>query len=586
MKARLSPQEGLQLIGQIAVWRHLSRRHLHREGNCDLAPPLRGVKHAQDCFGALASATDNDSVRKLFSTRVSILNELRDRELFELSQSVVDVLDHLGAAWLADELARIWIPLHRQIQVLSPELSDLILRIAGDAQKTEKAIFLGASSESVAVAATRRGVTPKLVSPYQATLTLICALLRDMQAQVEERHPFAQPHEPPSDRTTPTIAIPMRLGRTEADHEARYAARSQPGPATDEGLYVEHVLRHTTGVAIVLVSTRFLFARGREAELRRALVKSGRLKAVISFPAGLLEPNYVPFALLLLDKEQSDNHIVFCASDPYVGKDPGRQRAPARRLVNQSKLIANIQQPNSPLSRKVSITEIASRDFDLTVRKYVSTQAQEALEKAAGSRPRMRLGELVEIVKPQALPSPSDGDDGTEIGEVSPAELPIHGFVTLGTRMRYVDAESLRRNARQVLDRGDLLLAVKGVIGPSAAVMPEGTIVPSQAFVILRLRKGAPIERPTALLMYLRSPLFQSLLQSVVTGTTIANISLADLGQLPVIIPTQEQQLHLHSLFEHQAHLQERIDEIRQSQKDAAVETWNRLGLSPEDLST
>jgi restriction endonuclease S subunit len=84
----------------------------------------------------------------------------------------------------------------------------------------------------------------------------------------------------------------------------------------------------------------------------------------------------------------------------------------------------------------------------------------------------------------------------------------------------------------------------------------------------------------------LRSPLFQSLLQSAVTGTTIPNISLADLGQLPVIIPTREQQQHLHLLFEHQAQLQEQINELRQRQNDAAVETWNSLGLSPEDLRT
>ncbi|WP_175597040.1 N-6 DNA methylase [Peristeroidobacter soli] len=498
---------------------------------------------------------------------------------------MVDTLDHLGAAWFADELARVWIPLHRQTQVLSPELSDLILRIARSVQKTDVVTFLGASSEAVAVAATRRGVAPKLVSPNQATLTLICALLRDVQAQVQERHPFEQPYESPLDRTTPTIAIPTRLGRIEADHEARYAARSALGAATDEALYVEHVLRHTTGVAIVLVSARLLFSRGPEAELRRALVESSRLKAVISFPAGLLEPNYVPFALLLLDKKQSDNHTVFCTGDPYVGKDPGKQRTTPRRFVNQSQLLANIQQPTSPLSRKVSSAEIASRDYDLTVRKYVSTQAQEALDKAAGSRPRMPLGELVEIIKPQALPSPSD-DDGIEVGEMNPAELPIHGFVTRGARMRYVDAKSLRRNARQILNRGDLLLAVKGVIGPSAVATPETTTVPSQAFVILRLRQTSPIERPIALLMYLRSPLFQSLLQSAVTGTTIPNISLADLGQLPVIIPTREQQQHLHLLFEHQAQLQEQINELRQRQNDAAVETWNSLGLSPEDLRT
>ncbi|GFE81514.1 hypothetical protein GCM10011487_35140 [Steroidobacter agaridevorans] len=531
----------------------------------------------------MATATD-DNVGKLFSTRMAILNELRDLELSELSHRVVDTLDHLGAAWLADELARAWIPLNRQTQVLSPELSDLILRIARHVQKAEGVTFLGASSEAVAVAAMRRGVVPKLVSPYQATLTLICALLRDVQALVEERHPFEQPYESPLDRTTPTIAIPSRLGRIEADHEARYAARSPLGAATDEALYVEHLLRHTSGVAIVLVSARFLFARGPEAELRRALVENGRLKAVISFPAGLLEPNYVPFSLLLLDKKQSDNHTVFCAGDPYVGKDPGKQRATPRRFVNQSQLLANIQHPTSPLSREVSSTEIASRDFDLTVRKYVSTQAQEALKKAAGNRPRMPLGELVEIIKPQALPSQSDA--GIEIGEMHPAELPIHGFVTRGARMRYVDAESLRRNARQVLNRGDLLLAVKGVIGPSAIAMPETTIVPSQAFVILRLRETSLIERPTALLMYLRSPLFQSLLQAVVTGTTIPNISLADLGQLPVIIPTREQQQHLHTLFEHQARLQDQINELRQSQNDAAVETWNGLGLSPEDLRT
>ena len=196
----------------------------------------------------------------------------------------------------------------------------------------------------------------------------------------------------------------------------------------------------------------------------------------------------------------------------------------------------------------------------------------------------MPLGELVTIVKPQALRS-IDGHKAVAVFEVGPGELPEFQFLTNASRQRRVDPHDLQRYGQQMIQPEDVILSVKGTIGRSAVAMPtsrEIPIVPSQASVILRLNRRTPITHPVVLHMYLRSPLFQALLRSVVTGTTIPNVTLGDLRQIPVIIPTPQEQNRLRTAFESQMEIQRQLDELKIQQGHQGTSAWIDTRLTVE----
>jgi restriction endonuclease S subunit len=80
--------------------------------------------------------------------------------------------------------------------------------------------------------------------------------------------------------------------------------------------------------------------------------------------------------------------------------------------------------------------------------------------------------------------------------------------------------------------------------------------------------------------MYLRSPLFQSLLGALVVGTTIPNVSLFDLRKLAIVVPTRDEQVHMRLAFDGQVSIQQQIDELKQQQAAMSHELWTALGLA------
>lgn len=85
--------------------------------------------------------------------------------------------------------------------------------------------------------------------------------------------------------------------------------------------------------------------------------------------------------------------------------------------------------------------------------------------------------------------------------------------------------------------------------------------------------------------MYLRSPLFQALLGSIVTGTTIPNVTLSDLREIPMIALTTQEQMSLRRAFESQMQIQRHLDELKLQQENAGNAAWaaTRLTVGTND---
>jgi type I restriction enzyme M protein len=468
----------------------------------------------------------------------------------------------------------------------SLEIADFMLRLSR-ASPRKRVHCVGNAADSLAIACMRAGNVPILASPKVPWMALVYALLTDSECEFQRRDALDFPEgeiSPPA--LGPTLALPP-LGMKEPD--SRVSRTSRFEVQTGEGLYIEKIDERIDQTAVILTSNRVLFTRGPEELIRRHLVENDRIRAVISFPAGLLSSTHVPFTLLVLGKPQSPRSIVFCKIDErqHVSSSAGKLRSQDRRFIAQSEVLQALDHPNEPWCRAVSQEEIRQHDYVLAVDRYLNS-THKTIALAAGNRPIEQLGSLVEIIKPQALRT-AENDRGVTVFEVSPAELPEYEYLDSPLRDRLVDQRDVERHRQQVLRPFDVLLSVKGTIGKSAIVgreLPPIKIFSSQSSVILRLEPHASIANPVALVMLLRSPLFQKLLKSVITGTTIPNVTLSDLRSLPIVIPTVEEHQLLCKLFETQCELQGQIALMRLQQVTAASNAWKTLDLdAPERIA-
>jgi type I restriction enzyme M protein len=595
LRGRLSQPEALTLIGQLAIWAHLTQ------------PRIPPAPQAVELFptNQLASMFDRDIFRKLkgasprsqnirlaFEEGVPVRYERLDAQV--VGNLTCDILSHvsgLPAVDFAEDIARHSVLTTRTAHVTTTsEIAEFMLQLTG-AQRNERVHCLGVAAESVAIACMRAGNVPILVAPDPPWMALVYALLTDSEVEFKRGDPLDFSSEglfPP--KLGATLALPP-LGTKELDMGHRAWRRSQFDLQSGEGLYIESIDESAEQTAVILTSNRFLFTRGPEELLRRHLIDRDRIRAVISFPAGLLSSTYVPFTLIVLGKPRMPGSIVFCKIDEqrHVSNSAGKLRSQDRRFIARSEVLQALDHPDQVWCRAISRDEIRLHDYVLAVDRYFSA-TQKIIARATARRPVQPLGAIVEIVKPQALRSVENGHEkGVVIFEVSPAELPEYEYLQTPTRERLVDPQDIERHGQQALRPGDVLLSVKGTIGKSAvagAELPDIQIFPSQSSVILRLKPRAAIADPVALLMHLRSPLFQSLLQSVVTGTTIPNVTLGDLRALPIVIPTVEEQRQLREVFETQSQLQSQIHLLQIQQHAAAAKAWDVLELSaPEKIA-
>ena len=156
--------------------------------------------------------------------------------------------------------------------------------------------------------------------------------------------------------------------------------------------------------------------------------------------------------------------------------------------------------------RDVPVAEIRAQDHVLTVPRYLQTQAAAVLAAVLERHEIRPLGEVVEIVRPKALPKAEDG--GNHMHEASPGDIGKEGCLAWPPQAIRLARGGTRMARNRRVGPGDVLLLIKGTIGrvglvPRDAPQTEdGFWTVSQSLVILRAgahrARGAlrtPVER-------------------------------------------------------------------------------------------
>lgn len=569
---RLSTEDMVLLAGALAVrMRGSSSRPTSTSPNAIREWLASSVEESDDERNALPNTAN---YREWFLDRVVLEIQFSALEPQVLSEIITalqtDLLNGLHRA-LADELAQSWNAAERWFGDAPPSeiaalLVDLTRTIPG-----MRVRCVGPASDSAAIVCLQTGRIPVLDAESPPHIVFIYALLTDTRLELVERA---------SDRdSSPCVAVPRR---------------APPDWISEHAIALEQGFRRVGGPVVVLVQNRILFARATVArELRRSLIESGHVRAIIAFPPGTLTASASPFSIVVFDREHSSSeHITFIKADEdqHFNYARGQLRTREGSFTGAQQILHALVDPQPALSwcRQVPHAEIAQNDYLLAADRYLGTEVQLAVKRAAKHRFLVAIGDIATVIKAQTLRS-LESESGVPVREVSPGEFPQHGYLDGVLRVRLVNPADRERVTEQFVRTNDLLLSTKGTIGRTTLAAPRDSdipIVPSPSTVILRLRNDGPIRDPVVLLMCLRSPLFQSLLRSVVVGTTIPNVSLFDLRKLPVIVGNSDEQRRLRQVFEEQAKLQLQIGQLQDQQAAMAQETWTALDLGKPEKNS
>jgi type I restriction enzyme M protein len=139
-----------------------------------------------------------------------------------------------------------------------------------------------------------------------------------------------------------------------------------------------HYLKDDGAMAIILPHG-VLFRGGAEERIRRKLLDDGHIDTVIGLPANLFYSTGIPVCILVLKKCKKPDDVLFInASGPGSFVKGKRQNQLTEEHIARIVETYRHRNPQDRYARPVSMKEIAEKDYNLNISRYVSTAQDEA----------------------------------------------------------------------------------------------------------------------------------------------------------------------------------------------------------------
>jgi len=232
----------------------------------------------------------------------------------------------------------------------------------------------------------------------------------------------------------------------------------------------------------------------------------------------------------------------------------------------------------------VPVEAVLDNDASLQVDRYVIADEQREIRARLDAIPAVDLDSIVQVINP--IPNKDRGADtenAVDVLEVGAADLPATGYISHPEKQLRIQLSPRRSGGHDdpYLRPFDILIVTKGSVGKVGVVPHDvpppgpGGWVAGQSAVVLRSR--TPLVDPRAVGLWLRSPMGQILLSSIVSGATIPMISLQALRQVRIPLPALEAQRKAAEVLDNEAEIQREIESLRAKQFDLATQLWNEL---------
>ena len=137
-----------------------------------------------------------------------------------------------------------------------------------------------------------------------------------------------------------------------------------------------HFLKDGGTMAIILPHG-VLFRGGAEERIRKKLLKDNNIDTIIGLPSNLFYSTGIPVCILVLKKCKKEDDVLFVNASEHFDKEK-RQNSLSDEHIKTIVETYKIRQERERYSRKVSMEEIKSNDYNLNISRYVSTAIEEA----------------------------------------------------------------------------------------------------------------------------------------------------------------------------------------------------------------
>lgn len=327
------------------------------------------------------------------------------------------------------------------------------------------------------------------------------------------------------------------------------------GKGSQDVAHLEHILAQTEGKAIVLMPVGFNYRASTEFAMRKHLVNSNLIEAVLQLPPHLHPHTSIETTLLVLNFHKEDKNVQFINlnQDHFVQK--GKRQITFKDL---DEIISIYTQKESieDISTVVSNDEIASNNYVFSIDRYVVSKEAQALEQALASYEVMPLDDIADIRRSQMF---KDEETGLEVIELSPGELANAGYTVNSSRHKQIGSQESKLQT-YVLQKNDIILGTKGTIGKVAIIGDSSTpLIASQAMQVIR-PTNTQVD-PIVLYMYLKSDIGQALLKQLVAGVAMPQIATSEIKKFKVPVLSLSEQEHIMHQFQKEIELYETIEE-------------------------
>ena len=357
-------------------------------------------------------------------------------------------------------------------------------------------------------------------------------------------------------------------------------------------LWVQVVIYHLAekGRAVMTTPLSALSAGGQDETIRKKVLESDLLDAVVELPPGLYQSTGIPVALLVFDRDRSNRAGRVLFVDGRQLGQPRRGRAHQLETQDVDQIVETLEawrsgdfteQPR--FSSAADLQSIGDSGVDLTPKRYVryatrisEIQGEDLQDRLA--RFRRDAESIAEQLEPTvssllgALHLPpsvrrssyartrmadvliGDPTGGTrQQSDGSHDEIPYieTGLVSGGTGiLRDPPVATTRGGARgRLVQRGDVLLTSRGIGSstPAEAVIVDFDQPAAYAQSLLRLTPDIAVILPEYLLLFLRSRQGHTALSAATTGGVISNLRSDVLKEIELPLPPMKVQEDLRS---------------------------------------
>ena len=344
-----------------------------------------------------------------------------------------------------------------------------------------------------------------------------------------------------------------------------------------KSIYLAHENTRDTTIAITNVGTLFSNNNGI-SHFRKKLIDNNWLETVIELPSNIFQSSAAQGALLILKKNRKrDDKIQFIDFTNCKNHDEAKRGTliiPEKEIENLFKKYKN--KKNEENSILVSADDIKSKEYNLSVRRYLLTEQDKEIKNILDKRKTVTLNSLVDFVRPLNYSS-KNTRKGIEICEILISDINNIGEIKNGSKKVNVGEEFFSRSNLPLVKKNDLIISIKGTLGKIGIISSDlKNTIPGTSFCILRVHNSSLID-PEYLMQYLRSDICQRLIFSSSQGSTIPFLSIKDLKNLSIPIPSKKEQLEANKISKRSSELNISLEKMQNELNELTANGWLKL---------